>query len=116
MTTDLTQDMHRKHLLSFGNNYQNLETKPTLALDFRIVLITACDKLKTKPFLKAELPINLKEEKEENIEPQIQFYISVFRIAETDRYHYFIRIRKHKTIRNSQYCWTFRSQHKSENS
>jgi hypothetical protein len=36
MTTDLTQDMHRKHLLSFGNNYQNLETKPTLALDFRI--------------------------------------------------------------------------------
>jgi hypothetical protein len=64
---------HRKHLLSFGNNYQNLETKPTLALDFRIALITVYDKLKNKTVSKSRIAINLKEDKEENIEPQIQF-------------------------------------------
>jgi len=51
MTTTLHKIWHRKHLLSFGNNYQNLE-----------------------------------EEKEENIEPQIQFlYKCISELPETER-------------------------------
>jgi RNA polymerase sigma-70 factor (ECF subfamily) len=41
---------------------------------------------KQNRFLKAELPINLKEDKEENIEPQIQFlYKCISELLETDR-------------------------------
>jgi RNA polymerase sigma-70 factor (ECF subfamily) len=41
---------------------------------------------KQNRFPKAELPINLKEDKEENIEPQIQFlYKCISELLETDR-------------------------------
>lgn len=41
---------------------------------------------KQNRFLKVELPTNLKEEKEENIEPQIQFlYKCISELPETDR-------------------------------
>jgi RNA polymerase sigma-70 factor (ECF subfamily) len=41
---------------------------------------------KQKRFPKSEMPINLKEEKQENIEPQIQFlYKCISELPETDR-------------------------------
>jgi len=41
---------------------------------------------KQKRFLKSEMPVNLKEEKQENIEPQIQFLFKcISELPETDR-------------------------------
>jgi RNA polymerase sigma-70 factor (ECF subfamily) len=52
---------------------------------------------KQNRFLKAELPINLKEEKEENIEPQIQFlYKCISNCQKQTVIIISIRIRKHK--------------------
>jgi len=85
---DLAQDMAQETFIIVWQQLPKFRNEANISTwIFRIASNKCLRQIeKQSRFLKAELPINLKEEKEENIEPQIQFlYRCISELPETDR-------------------------------
>lgn len=85
---DLAQDMAQETFIIVWQQLPKFRNEANISTwIFRIASNKCLRQIeKQSRFLKAELPINLKQEKEENIEPQIQFlYKCISELPETDR-------------------------------
>ncbi len=85
---DLAQDMAQETFIIVWQQLPKFRNEANISTwIFRIASNNCLQQIeKQNRFLKAELPINLKEEKEVNIEPQIQFlYKCISELPETER-------------------------------
>lgn len=85
---DLAQDMAQETFIIVWQQLPKFRNEANISTwIFRIASNKCLRQIEERNrFLKAELPINLKQEKEENIEPQIQFlYKCISELPETDR-------------------------------
>lgn len=85
---DLAQDMAQETFIIVWQQLPKFRNEANISTwIFRIASNKCLRQIEKKTrFIKAELPINLKQEKEENIEPQIQFlYKCISELPETDR-------------------------------
>ncbi|SEO68734.1 RNA polymerase sigma factor [Flavobacterium sinopsychrotolerans] len=85
---DLAQDMAQETFIIVWQQLPKFRNEANISTwIFRIASNNCLRQIeKQKRFPKAALPVHLKEEKEENIEPQIQFlYACISELPETDR-------------------------------
>lgn len=85
---DLAQDMAQETFIIVWKKLPSFRNEANISTwIFRIASNNCLRQIeKEKRFLKTELPVDLKEEKEENIEPQIQLlYKYISELPETDR-------------------------------